>query len=95
MNFKTSLTYKQFIKKVAKKVKDIIPGGIDNGSPDSDFDPKQLEEGIDIEMEHTDDKEIAKEIAKDHLSEVPNYYITDKGESRLKILEEDADKEIA
>jgi len=98
MNLKSNLTFKQMLKKVSKKlkdkkVKDLIPGGIDKGSPDSDFDPKQLEKGIEIEMEHTDDPEIAKEVAKDHLSEVQNYYLTDKGESRLDILEEDADKE--
>lgn len=34
----------------------------------------QLEKGIKVEMEHTDDKEVAKEIAKDHLMEDPNYY---------------------
>lgn len=35
---------------------------------------KQLEIGINVEMEHTNDKEKAKEIAMDHLSEEPNYY---------------------
>jgi len=42
--------------------------------PDSNFDEKELRIGIKIEMEHTDDPEIAKEIAKDHLSECPKYY---------------------
>jgi hypothetical protein len=35
---------------------------------------KQLEKGIRVEMEHTTDPEIAKEIALDHLMEDPNYY---------------------
>lgn len=54
--------------------KDAIPGGIAANKPDSDFDPVQLKIGIGIEMEHTNSKTIAKEIAKDHLSEDPNYY---------------------
>lgn len=35
---------------------------------------KQFEKGAKVEMEHTDDKENAKEIAMDHLSEDPKYY---------------------
>lgn len=35
---------------------------------------KQLEIGLKIETEHTNDKQKAKEIAMDHLSEDPNYY---------------------
>ena len=34
----------------------------------------QLRKGIKVEMEHTDDKKIAKEIAMDHLFEDPKYY---------------------
>ena len=41
---------------------------------DMDYDPYWLAQGIIVEMEHTDDPEIAKEIAKDHLDEFPNYY---------------------
>ena len=48
-----------------------------------DVDPGQLEKGIDVEMEHTDDPEIAKEIALDHLTELPDYY------DRLETIEED------
>jgi hypothetical protein len=33
-----------------------------------------LKLGIKVEMEHIDDESIAKEIAKDHLSELPDYY---------------------
>jgi hypothetical protein len=84
-----------FLKKVAKKLKEKIPGGLGRGRPDSDFDKEQLSVGIQTEMkEHTLDREMAKEIAKDHLSEVENYYITDKGEERLDLLEQEAEKEL-
>jgi hypothetical protein len=43
--------------------------------PDSKFDSKQLAKGIKVEHEHTNDKSIAKAIAKAHLSEDPKYYI--------------------
>lgn len=42
--------------------------------PDSDFDAEQLKVGIKVEMEHTKDPEVAKVIAKDHLSETKDYY---------------------
>ena len=35
---------------------------------------KELTKGIDVEMEHTKDKSTAKDIAMDHLSEIPDYY---------------------
>lgn len=41
---------------------------------DSKFDKTQLRQGIKVEMEHTESKEIAKAIAKAHLSENRNYY---------------------
>lgn len=34
----------------------------------------ELEKAIEIELEHTDDREVAKEIAMDHLSEQADYY---------------------
>lgn len=37
--------------------------------PDSEFDPEQLKMGIKVEQEHTDDPDVAKIIAKDHLME--------------------------
>lgn len=37
-------------------------------------DEKELEMGIKVEMEHTTNKEIAKRIALDHLTEISNYY---------------------
>jgi hypothetical protein len=35
---------------------------------------KQLEKGVDVEKEHTDDEKIATSIAMDHLVEDPKYY---------------------
>ncbi len=34
----------------------------------------QLKIGIDVESEHVDDKALQREIALDHLSELPDYY---------------------
>jgi hypothetical protein len=61
-----------------------IPVGKHNNVPDSDFDSEELKKGIKIEMEHTDNKEFAKCIAKDHLSEIKDYY------TRLIKMEKDA-----
>lgn len=41
---------------------------------DSHYHPNELAMGIEDEMEHTNDKRTAKNIAKDHLSEIPDYY---------------------
>ena len=46
---------------------------------------KQIEKGIKVEMEHTSDKEKAREIATDHVSEFADYY------DRLKDMEKKAD----
>lgn len=58
----------------AAAVKDVLHGGEADNKPDSEFNPKQLAEGVEHEHEHTDQNQIAKEIAKDHLSEDPLYY---------------------
>lgn len=56
--------------------------------PDENFDQKQLAMGIKVEKEHTDDPEEAKEVAKDHLVELPDYY------TRLKKMEAKGEKEM-
>jgi hypothetical protein len=53
---------------------DTIHGGKADKAKPSDFDPKQLKMGIAVEMEHTKDRRLAREIAMDHLSEDPRYY---------------------
>jgi hypothetical protein len=40
----------------------------------NEVDQDQLAVGDEVEMEHTDDPEIADEIALDHLAEIPDYY---------------------
>lgn len=54
--------------------KNLLPVGKHNHVPDEEFDPVQLKIGIKIEKEHTNNPIIAKAIAKDHLSEIPDYY---------------------
>jgi len=46
---------------------------------------KEIKMGIEVELEHTDSKETAEEIAMDHLTEMPDYY------SRLKIMEKESE----
>lgn len=48
---------------------------------------KELEKGIKVELEHTDDEKKAEEIAKDHLFEFPDYY------TRLLDMEKDIEDE--
>ena len=47
----------------------------------------ELDKGTKIELEHTDNKEMAREIALDHLTEFPDYY------TRLEKMEKDAKKD--
>jgi hypothetical protein len=53
---------------------DLMPGGLADNMHPEDFDQEQLAIGTQHEMEHTDDQELAREIAMDHLTEDPNYY---------------------
>jgi len=62
---------------------DLIPGGRGDGRDPSEFDPKELAMGTRHEMEHTDDREKAREIAIDHLAEDPHYYSDMKAAGRL------------
>jgi hypothetical protein len=54
--------------------KNLLPGGKGDKKDLSAFDPKEVEMGLLVEMEHTADKDIAREIVTDHLSENPQYY---------------------
>jgi hypothetical protein len=58
-----------------------LPGGEASGLRPEDFDQVELERGTKHELEHTDDPEIAREIAMDHLAEDEAYY------ERLEALE--------
>lgn len=61
-------------RRVVARYVDKIPGGLAKGKKPSDFDSKDLAEGTDVEMEHTTDRDVAREIAMDHLTEDPEYY---------------------
>ena len=73
------------LKKVSKKELPVV-GGLADGKKESDFDPKQLKAGTEVELEeHTKDPNIAKKIAADHLTEFPNYYSAlEQMEEKLK-----------
>lgn len=53
---------------------ELLIGGEADGLPSSAFDLQQLQIGIRVEMEHSNNPQQAEEIAKDHLKENPNYY---------------------
>ena len=64
-----------FLNKLAEEVwEDEIPGGLADKKTPKDFDPKSLEKGMKVELEHTNNHHMAKEIAMDHLTEDPKYY---------------------
>ena len=54
---------------VKKSQGDKLPGGAADGMDPSDFDAKKLKAKTDEEMEHTNDRGVAREIAMDHLAE--------------------------
>jgi len=71
---------------------EVIKGGLSSGMSLEDLAKKhsvsiedlksQLEMGMKVEMEHTSDEDMAREIAMDHLTEDPEYY------TKLKDIEE-------
>jgi len=80
--------------KLAAKEKELLPGGLSTNEPDSKYNKEQIEIGTEVErFEHTDNKDtprnnqLGKEIAKDHLEEIPDYY------TYLKEMEELAEEE--
>ncbi len=68
---------------------DKLSGGLADNIPDEEFDKDQIDKGIIVEREHVgnNDDEVAKEIAKDHLMEIADYY------DRLEKMEDKAKKE--
>ena len=66
------------------KVTDLTKQGLSykKGITKKDVSPKELEMGIKVEMEHTNNLELAEKIALDHLAEYKYYY------SNLKIYED-------
>jgi len=74
------------IKTSKTKCKPKLKHGIDL---DSQFNSKELKMGVKVEKEHTDDATIAKQIAKAHLAEFPDYY------TRLQRMEDEAKAKVA
>jgi len=76
---------------------DAIKGGKAKDKKPSDFDLDDLSAGAEIQTEHTDEPEIAIDIAMDHLEEDDDYYDEETGlpdfERRLKRHESDEDNE--
>jgi hypothetical protein len=54
--------------------KDKLPGGLADKKTPEDFNRQALQQGQKVELEHTSDARLAKEIAMDHLTEDPTYY---------------------
>jgi len=71
------------------KSKDQIPGGLGDKKSPKDFDKDQIAKGIKVEMEHTKDRDLAREIAMDHLTEDPHYY------TKLETIEKHAARRVA
>jgi hypothetical protein len=59
---------------IIREKKQKLKGGLGDKSSLSDFDPQEVKLGLKVEMEHTDDKAVAREIVADHLTEDPHYY---------------------
>lgn len=70
------------------KRKDKIPGGVADKKKVKDFSAAALKQGAKVELEHTSNKAIAKEIAMDHLAEDKNYY------KKLKTIHKSDDGEV-
>jgi len=80
----TDVTDRLRIEGVIKEGEDSIPGGLAKGMNLNDIAEKhgvsvdvlvaEFKKGIQTEMEHTTDREMAKEITLDHLFEDPQYY---------------------
>lgn len=77
-----------FIKGFEKKAKleEKIRGGKADDKPASKYPDSQIQKGVKIEMEHTNDKGLAREISRDHLEENKKYY------THLEKMEKDMDK---
>jgi len=82
-----------FVKDSARDIglfrKEQLVGGKADNMPDEKFDPQELAKGMEVEKEHTSDQSISKEIAKDHIEEIPDYY------ERLEKMENEAKAEEA
>ena len=63
---------------------DILAQGKRSKEPSKQLKGNEIDMGMGVEKEHTSNPMIAKRIAEDHLTEIPDYY------TRLKKMEEEA-----
>lgn len=94
-SMKEDRNFKKIITDI-EEWEDSLIGGKADGKTPSDFDIDALAAGAEIEMEHTDDPEIAIELTMDHIEEVgEDYYDEEEGlpamERRLKGYDNDDD----
>ena len=73
-NKEDTMKYKDFFSEVAEGQPVKLVGGVGDATAPSDVNPAELAMGVTIEMEHTNDPDVATEIALDHLTDVPDYY---------------------
>ncbi|MCD6436435.1 MAG: hypothetical protein J7L15_08685 [Clostridiales bacterium] len=67
------------------KYRDSIKGGISDDKKPEDFNKKDVEVGMCVEYEHTDNPDTAREISMDHLQEHKDYYkALEKMEEKLE-----------
>lgn len=83
---KTAAAFFDELSKIGAEHKDKTPGGKADEKQLKDYPKDQIEMGQKVEMEHTDDPALAREISMDHLEEFPDYY------TRLKKMEHQAEK---
>lgn len=74
--------------KLAAKFVRFLKGGRWNEEGPVSYDKDQLEMGIKVEYEHTPDKDVARKIALDHLTELKDYY------TRLEKMEKEGKKDL-
>ena len=75
----------KILPKPRPKRKNYIKGGKGDNLRVKDVSKRELKRGIEVELEHTKSRKIAKEIAMDHLTEIPDYY------TRLKKMEKEGE----
>lgn len=73
-------------KRTRNPQRELIPGGKASGRSPRRYRQDQLAAGTVVELEHTPDRRVAREIAMDHLEEIPDYY------DRLERMERSAPK---
>ena len=61
-------------EKKALGITNKLKGGVGDNKNPADLDKAELNSGIKEEKEHTNDTDVATEIAVDHLTKTPNYY---------------------